>query len=467
MDPKWKAFSAIAMANVTTVLTMSMTLLVLPAIADTFTVTLGTVGWVVIIESLIIAAMLLPTGGLADILGRRRVMVAGMTTFGVGAILVGLAPTFTMLILARVVMATGNTLVQSVGTGLTVAAFPPHERGLALGSQTTSVAVGSVSGPLLGGWALDELSWQTLFLLIAIPAFLSAAAARLLISPSVETTGDRRPFDRPGAALCALAIAGTVVSINNPFDLAWTSPWMLGGIAATVGCMVAFVMWELRTTAPMLELRLFAISAFRQGVLVRVFGFLTATAVRFLLPIYLLTALQLSGKQTGAIIALTAVGLGVAAQISGRVYDRVGPRLPAIVGIVIQTVGLIALSFADLETSLWMVTGCVLLLGLSMGLWNVPTNSAMMGATPPEALGVGGAFTNVTRTIGGTIGQSLAAAIVVMIMVRQGVDIPLGDVADTPAALAAFIDGFGWTLRLAAVATALTLLVAVRLPGRS
>ena len=179
--PKWRAFSAIAITFITIVFSTAFTFLALPEIADEFDVTLSTVGWVVIIESLLIAALLLPLGGLADLLGDKRVLSIGVAIFGAGTLLTGISPTFVTLILARVVMAIGNALTQSVATGMVVSIFPDEERGLAMGAQTAAVAVGSASAPLLGGLGLEFLPWRTSFLLLAIPTAISFLAIQKLI----------------------------------------------------------------------------------------------------------------------------------------------------------------------------------------------------------------------------------------------------------------------------------------------
>ena len=157
-------------------------------------------------------------------------------------------------------MAIGNALVQSVATGILVAVFPNEERGLALGAQTAAVAVGSASAPLLGGIGLDALSWNTIFLLLAIPSALSLAAVLALIPNHQlrEVTSDRT-FDRWGSVLSALAVATLVVTISNPFSLAWLSPGIIGGGLAAVASLTIFIRWELRVEHPLLELRLFCL----------------------------------------------------------------------------------------------------------------------------------------------------------------------------------------------------------------
>ncbi len=445
---------------------MSMSFLVLPSIAEDFDITLRAVGWVVIIDALIVSAFLLPMGALADALGRKRVLLTGMAIFAIGAVLVGLAPTFPLLIAARVVMAVGNALVQSVTTGLLISVFPPEERGLAMGAQTTAVALGSATGPLIAGVALDVLPWETLFMLLAIPAGLSAVLIWVLIAPDLEQPVQPR-FDRVGALLGALMITVVVVTINNPLDLDWLSPGIFVGVVIAIAALVAFVRWELRQSDPMLDLRLFAIPVFRWAVIVRVVGFIAATTTNFLFPIYLLSVRQLSSGRAGLLISCVALGIGVSAQISGRLYDRVGSRTPSYFGLVLQVMVNITFALSSETTSLWALGLVAVANGAAMGLWNVPNNSAMMGATPPESLGVGGAFSNVTRTVGSVLGQATAAAVVVAVMASKGFDIPLGDIEEIPGAAGAFLDGWQAAFFVAAGLSGATLLAATRLPGAS
>ena len=464
---KWRAFVAIGPTYLIAVLATSFTFLALPAIAEEFGVTLRAVGWVVILESLLIAALLLPMGGLADSIGWRRVLFGGMVVFGLGSLLTGLAPSFAVVIGARVVMALGNTLVQSVGTGMLAASFPASERGLALGAQTTAVAAGSALAPLIGGAGLELLPWNALFLLLLVPIGLSLAAILLLL-PDDRThrlVAGGRPFDRVGALLAALAVTALVVVVNNPLALPWRSPAVIGTAVVAVVLLVGFIRWELRVATPMLDLRLFALPVFRNAVAIRVVGFSAAATSMLLLPIYLLSARQVASSLAGLLIALWALGMGISAQVSGRFYDRAGPRPPSMIGLVLQTVVMLVLASADRSTSLVVIGAFAFLGGVAMAMWNVPNNSAMLTSTPPSSFGVGGAFTNVTRTVGSAVGQALATAVVAGVMAGQGFDIPLGELRDTPGAPGAFIDGWQLAYVIGAVITLVTFLFAWRLPS--
>ena len=163
---KWWAFSAIAISFFTQVMSMSMVFVALSSIADDFGVTLREVSWVVIAQALTISALMMPMGRLADIVGRKRIHLFGLLVYCGGALTIVFAPTFGALIIARVVMATGNAMGQSVGTAMVVSVFPPAERGRAIGAQTTAVSIGGASGPIVGGLVLQWLPWEALFLLI-------------------------------------------------------------------------------------------------------------------------------------------------------------------------------------------------------------------------------------------------------------------------------------------------------------
>lgn len=461
-DARWRAFGAIALTYITIVFASTMSFLVLTSISDEFDVTLAAVSWVVITESLIVAALLLPLGNLGDRLGRRRVLASGMALFGVGCALTGLAPTFSLVIAARVVTSLGNALVQSIGTGLLVASFPSEERGLAMGAQTTAVSVGSATGPILTGLLLDVLSWRVIFALLAVPSAIAVAMVIVLI-PRDEPTGSHRRSGLASVVLSIAAITVMTITINNPFEWSWQSWPIAAGGLFTVALAAGYIRAELTSPTPMLDLRLFTIGAFRTATLVRWVGFTAATAMTLLMPIMLLSVLQLSGRLTGLILSTLAVGMGIAAQVAGRVYDHVGPRLPTMVGLTLQGSVFLALSFVDADTAWGLIMVASFLQGLAMGSWNVPNGSAMLGATPPDALGVGGAFTNVTRTLGNVVGQALAAAIVVAVLRNQGFDIPLGEIEDTPSAAASFVDGWQLAFWVASAMTFGLAVIAARL----
>lgn len=459
---KWRAFGAIGSSFVIGVLSLSMVFVALPAIADDFDVTLKTVSWVVIANSLTISALLLPFGRLSDLIGRRRVHLIGLVLFAAGSVFTALAGSFTMLLVARVVAAFGGALTESVGTGILVSVFPDHERGKAIGSQTTSVAVGAAAGPLAAGIALEFFSWRALFLFVgAMSVVTFVIGHRILderrISRSIP---ERRPFDVVGAMASTVLVVLFVVTVNNPFGRPWTSwPTLLAAAVLIIG-FYAFVRWELAASDPMLQLRFFVNSTFSRAVTARILGFVAASAVYILLPILLVSIQGFSEGRAGVAVFLNSVGLGTAAQISGRLSDRFGTRRFMVAGFGAMALCMVAFAAMTVTTPLWAVAGVALCSGLAMGTWNVPNNATVLGTVPPTSYGVVGAFTNLARNVGNVFGQASVAAIVAGILVARGLDIPLGDIGDAPGGAAAFMAGwraaFSAMAALCVIAAALT-----------
>ena len=442
---KWKAFTAIAISFFIQVLTMSMVFVALSAIADDYGVTLRAVTWVVIAEALTISAVMMPVGRLADMIGRRRVHLIGLAIFGGGAVFTALAPTFGLLIAARIVMAVGNAMGQSVGTAMVISVFPESERGSAIGSQTTAVAVGGASGPIIAGLVLQFLPWQALFWMITVPIAVAFIAGYRILDERLVSQfheAERPPFDWGGAIFSSIAIIILVITINNPFGVSWLSPFILGGGFAFVIILVAFVRWELRSNSPMLELRMFRNVILSLGIAARLVGFMGTTAFRFLAPIYLISLRGLDEGAAGSVLFLTSLGMAMAAQGAGHLTDRFGARPFSVFGFLVLIASAVAMVFVTGDTAMWIVALILFVNGLSMGLWNVPNNSMIMGSVPASALGVVGAFTNLTRNIGNVTGQAIAAAVVVAVMASRGLDIPLSEIATTPGASTAFIDGW-------------------------
>ncbi|MFQ5380464.1 MAG: MFS transporter [Dehalococcoidia bacterium] len=461
---KWKAFSAIAISFVTMVMSISMVFVALSAIADDFGITLRAVTWVVVVQALTISALMMPMGRLADIVGWKRIHLIGLLLFGGGSVFVALAPTFGLLIVARVVMAAGSAMGQSVGTAMVVSVFPPTERGMAIGSQTTAVAIGGASGPVVGGLVLQVLPWEALFLMIVVPIGIAFVAGFLILDEK-RMRREERPrgstFDWFGALLSAIAVIILVITINNPLGLPWASPAILGSLLSVVLLLAVFVRWELRSKHPMLELRLFRNTVVSLSLIARLLGFMGATASRFLMPVYLISLRGMEAGAAGSVLFLTSLGMGLAAQASGRLSDRFGSRPFAVLGFALLLLTSVPMALLESDSALPFVALLLFVNGLGTGLWGTPNSSVILGSVPPSSLGVVAALTNLTRNIGNVFGQAIASGVVVAVMAAGGFDIPLSEVGNSPAAAGAFIDGWRVAFLLVAVYAVVGLVLAL------
>jgi len=461
---KWRAFAAIGIAFFTMVASMGMVFIALSQIADTFGVTLRSASWVVIVQGLTISAFMLPMGRLADIVGRKKVHLIGLILFGGGSVFTALAPSFGLLILARIVTAIGNSMGQSVGTAMVLSVFPSHERGKAIGAQTTSVAIGGAIGPVIAGVVLQFLPWESLFLMLTIPIGIAFVAGYFILDEKIvsqQRAGARPVFDWVGAIVSGLSIIVIVILINNPFGVAVVSPLILGGAASAVALLAFFIWWELKSDSPMLDLRMFRNLIFTMAVATRFLGFLGTTTVRFLMPIYLISLRDIQEAAAGAILFLTSLGMAAAASSSGRMGDRIGERPFTILGFAMLVATAVAFMLFSSDTPFWIVSAVLLVNGLAMGLWGVPNNSTILGSVPRESFGVVGALTNLTRNVGNVAGQAIASAVVVGVMVADGFDIPLSDITGNAPASESFMNGWRLAYLLVTVFSLMGLALAI------
>ncbi len=468
---KWRAFWAVGLSLVTMVMSFSILFLALPAIADDFGITFKEASLLVIAQSLTVSALMVPLGKVADMIGRKKFHLMGLVLFGGGAIACAFATNLLFLIITRVIMSIGSSMGQAVSTAITTSVFPTEERGKALGSQTTAVAIGGAAGPIVAGATLQFFPWQALFILMAIPTGIAFLWGLYILKD--ERIGSfsgaqRPPYDWLGAGLSALATAIIILTITNPFALAWGSPIIIGGAFAGVATLIAFIWWQLNTPNPMVDLRLFKNRVFKYAILTRYFAFMRSSATLFVLPIYLVAFRGWSEIIASGVMLLQAIGMGVGAQVFGRLSDRYGVRPFMVGGFVVLVFTGIALATLSEKTSIYYIAVIVLINGLAQGAWSAPNASATMGAVPRSSYGLVSAIINLTRNLGNVSGQAIITAIIAGVMVARGFDIPLGELENTPEAGFAFLDGWQYAYLAATGIVGLALIASfLTKPGKS
>ena len=268
-----------------------------PAISEHFNATIPDVQWVVLGFLLTTGALLLPVGRLADMVGHRRLYLAGIVIFTVGALLAGSTPSLSALIGFKVLQGVGAAMVQATVVPIITSAFPSTERGKALGMFMGVLALGAIAGPVIGGAAVTLLGRRAmLYLAVPVGAVSIVLAAKVLgISESerqpVDGTGDAEKsvgsFDWAGAALSTVILVLLLLTVSNGNSLGWASGAVIGGFVAVAALVIAFIVWEIRTSEPMLPLGAFRNPTFLIGQAVMFLIVLGNSGIFFLLPFYL------------------------------------------------------------------------------------------------------------------------------------------------------------------------------------
>jgi len=407
---KWVVLALSGTAAFMTTLDSSIVNIGLPSIAHTFGVALaGSIEWVLIGYLVVIAAVLLSLGRLADMLGRKPLFLAGLAVFTLGSALCGAAPSLGALIAARCFQGLGAAAIFSVNIAMITRSFPAGERGRALGLNAILVALGVSVGPTVGGILTQYLSWRWIFYVnLPIGAIVILAAWRLLTErPHLE----RQQFDLPGAALLAIGLAALTLGLSFGQEWGWASLRLLASIVIALAALAGAAWVERRVPAPVLDPVLLRNQVFVLANVSFMICMLALFAVGFLLPFYFEELWGYDTLRSGLLLTPLPLTLAVVAPVAGALSDRVGSRWLAPLGLAIACAGLLLLSGLTQASSIAYLVVCLIVTGIGQGLFQSPNARAIMGAAPPHEQGAASGILATGRVIGQSLSVAVAGAV--------------------------------------------------------
>ena len=407
---KWLVLGTVGLGVLTSTVDGSIVNIALPDLRQVFGVNASTVVWISVIFLLSSVGLMLTLGSLGDAVGRKRVFLTGFVVFGIGLVGASFSQTFAQLLAARAVQGVGQALIISNGNALVVAAFPPTERGRALGIENAVVGVGLASGAPLGGFLLDALGWQALFW-TRIPFMAAFFVMGLLILRPDGKGAKPAAFDLTGAITLFVAMSTFILALNRGPSLGWTDPLILGLGATAVVSSAWFLLAEKWAGTPVLELSLFKSRMFSASNAASAFQFLSQGAIIILMPFFLQDARNLTPLHAGLILVTLPASRMVAGPIAGWVADKVSARSITTAGLALMTVAYVGLRAVGLDTPMvWLV---VLLLaeGTGSSIFGPANNSAVMGSVPATHLGTASGMIATVRQASQTTGLALAATL--------------------------------------------------------
>lgn len=426
----------------------------LPTLVDELGTSFAAVQWVVLGYLLTLASLTLGIGRLGDMTGKKPIYTAGFALFTFGSMLCGLAPSVGFLIGFRVVQGLGAAMIFALGFAIITEAFPREERGRALGITGSIVSIGIAIGPALGGIIIDALSWRWIFL-VNLPVGVIGVWTAMRFIPAVQPPGGQR-FDFAGAAAFFVTLLSVMLGLTLAQDLGFSHGAVVGLLVLFVVALGAFVAIERRVVQPMLDLDLFRNRLLSVNLVTGWMSFIAIAGLLVLVPFYLQNVLGYDVRTMGQLLAITPIALGLAAPLSGSLSDRIGPRPVLVFGLATMVAAYLGLSTLDTDTS---TLGYILLslpVGLGIGIFQSPNNSAVMGAVPPNRLGVTSGMLTITRITGQITGIAVLATVW---SARVGAAGGVGD--PTESAAAAQVAGLQDTMRIVAGMLALALALAV------
>ncbi|SKA77279.1 drug resistance transporter, EmrB/QacA subfamily [Paucidesulfovibrio gracilis DSM 16080] len=359
-----------------------------------------------LVESVYIATtamFLLPFGRYADITGHIPLFLRGMGLFCLMTLLLGFAPSMSIFVILRVLQGLGGAMMMSTGLAILMNAHPREERGRALGFGTAGVYLGISAGPYLGGLLTTALGWRWVFFSGLLPLLLSLVLVLRLKRLDHQATSD--PFDRVGALLSALGIGLLVAGSAG-------SAHILGKLALLAGILslISFVLWEKRSSSPLLDLNLIRHNRpFALGCLVQFINYAASFSFTFLMSLYLQCGRGISAYEAGSILVVQPLVQAALSPYSGKLADRHPPHLIATFGMVVVTIALGIAATFDAQTSSLTFHAMLILLGIGIAFFSSPNAAVIMGSVNSRELGVASAMTSGMRTSGMTTSMILVS----------------------------------------------------------
>lgn len=396
---------------------------ILPLLASELGTDVAGIEWVTTVYLLVVSGLLLGVGRLGDMRGHKRIYVGGFVIFVIGSALCGLARSAPALVGLRAVQAVGAAMLYSTSPAILTSAFPAERRGRALGALGTFTYLGLTVGPSVGGWLAHVLGWRSVFYMnVPVGLLAIALAARFIADDQPAPRAER--FDVAGALLFSGGLVTLLVALNQGHAWGWGSPrtLVLGALAVVV--LAAFVAVERRSDWPMLDLTLFGSRTFSAATVSALLNYVCVYGVVFVVPFLLIQGRGLDTRQTGLVLTAQPVVMAIVAPISGALSDRVGARLPATIGMVILTVGLGLLAELSVYGSLGAIAGALAVVGLGVGIFVSPNNSALMGAAPRNRQGIASGVLATARNVGMVLGVGLSGAVLTTVLAHSSLAPP-------------------------------------------
>ncbi len=454
MSQKYKMFTVAGLGAFLATFESSSINVALPSLSNHFASNIDTVSWVVLAYTLTIGPTLLLFSAWARRVGIKRIYLTGFALFAAGSLICGLSQGFELLLVGRVVQGLGASMNMALGPAVIAHAFPKGERGKGMGFVAMVVGAGLLMGPLLGGY-LVTLDWRLIVLAPRALAWLP-----IVIIPSIEDWKDNKRHEEKinllSGAIFFVFLGSFLYSMKilNHDDISVYLVYAL--LALSVICGMIFVMRERHDHSSLIGAELFQNRNFTVSVALVFLVFMASSSIFVLIPFFAERELGYTPREVGMLLAVMPLALFIIAPISGRVADRIGARIPTIIGLIVVTIGAFMLRGITPEGGAWGLLIPLIVFGVGMGVYGTPNSSDLMGSAPEDKREIASGLLSTMRTLSITFGVALASAL----YVYWSGD---GSAAGTPESIAAYHKVFS----ISVIAASAGLIVSFfRQPGR-
>ncbi len=399
----------------------------LPAIGSQFSMDAVSLSWVSTAYLLASAVFLVPFGRIADIHGRKKIFSIGISIFTLSSLALVFSPTSLTLIILRFAQGAGAALIFGTAVAILTSVTPPQERGKAIGIYTTAVYTGLSLGPFLGGILTGYFGWNSIFLVnVPIGLFAIGLISWKLHGEWADSEGEH--FDLAGSVMYGMTIIAVMYGFSHLPD-----HWAFALIGFGTVMLGAFILWELRSTSPILNVRILVRNrVFAFSNLAALINYSATFAVTFFLSLYLQYVRGFSPQYAGFILVVQPVVMAFLSPAAGRLSDRADPGRIASAGMALSALSLFLLAVTTTTTSLLFIVGSLIILGIGLALFSSPNTTAIMSSVERKFYGVASGTLGTMRLVGQTLSMGIAVIILA---------VTIGKVAITPVYYEEFLAG--------------------------
>jgi len=406
---RWWTLLVLSMSLVVISLDNTILNVALPSLGRDLDATSGQLQWIVDAYMLVFAGLLLTAGSLGDRFGRKRALTLGLVVFGAGSALAALSSDSAQLIASRALMGVGGAFIMPSTLSILTHVFPAEERGKAIAAWAAVAGLGVAIGPVTGGWLLEHGDWNLVFL-VNLPFVATALLlGRRLVPESKDPT--RANLDPAGAVLSTIGLAALLYGVIEAPDSGWLDGAVLGAFGTAVAALAAFVWWERRAPAPMLDMALFRNRSFSAASATISLLFFAMFGLMFFMTQYLQSVLGFDALKAGLWTLPIAGGMVLAGPVSPKLAARAGTKVTVSLGMVIVAGGLLLLSGADEATGFGAIGAAEAILAFGIGLAMAPATDSIMGSVPKDHASVGSAVNDTNRLVGGALGVAVLGSL--------------------------------------------------------
>ncbi len=407
---KWTAMIIVCIGVFMSALDLTIVTLALPGISKSFNAGMATIEWVMTAYLLTITGLLLSMGRLSDMIGRKTNFLSGFVIFIAGSFLCAISGSETELIIFRIIQGIGAAMIMATGPAIVTHTFPDNERGKAIGLVGAIVGIGSLTGPVLGGFLIQSFGWRSIFS-INIPIGIIGLLATIYYLNGDNDSIINQKFDFKGAGALFTSLISMLLALNLGQGYGWGSLFILGMIVSSILFFFIFLIIEKKSKQPMIELNLFTNRTFTAANISIFINFAALFAIFFIFPFFMEKVTNYSPAKIGLAIGSVPLGMAIVAPISGWISDKTRSNIICITGILIASIAIFLLSDLNAGSEYSTIIILLCLTGLGFGLFQSPNNSLIMGSVPKDRLGIASGTMATMRSLGMVMGVAIAGAV--------------------------------------------------------